>query len=63
VIEEREIWGCALEMVRQHGIDAATYAAMKADKLMKRGDIEGQRVWCRIMTRAEQLLKGENGIH
>lgn len=54
-IEERELWACAHEMIRQHGEDAATRAAMRCDELLEAGDRLGAVTWKRIMDRIEQL--------
>lgn len=34
-----------------------TIAAMRADELLARGDVEGQRVWVRIMRAVEELRR------
>lgn len=48
-IDEREIWACALEALRQHGGDAAVHAAMRADELLEAGEREGAVTWQRII--------------
>lgn len=51
-----ELWACANETMQQHGEDAGTYAAMKADNLEIAGDFEGAKAWREIMRRIDQLL-------
>lgn len=52
---ERDIWASAGTMLTQHGENAATEAAMKADELASKGELAGQRTWQRIMTAIEWL--------
>lgn len=35
-------------MIRQHGTEAEIEASRKADLMLARGDVEGQRVWQEI---------------
>jgi hypothetical protein len=62
-IPEWVIWGGALEMAKQHGEDAGTWAAMRADELLAKGDIDGHRTWCRIVARLEELLTVERTLN
>ena len=50
-------------MVRRYGETAALEASMRADELMESGDIEGARVWMRIVEAIEKLAseKPEEG--
>ena len=43
-------------MVDQHGEDAATFAAIRADELLDNGDLEGSAVWARIVKATIDLL-------
>ena len=54
-IGEKEIWACALQVMRTHGDGAALHAAMRADELLLAGDHEGSSTWIRIMKRVEAL--------
>ncbi len=49
----------ANELIKQHGEDAPTEAAMRADELMEAGDMEGRAVWLRIVKAIEELLSEE----
>ena len=46
---EREIYGVAKVYIREHGEDAVIHAAMRADALSEAGDLDGQRVWLRVI--------------
>lgn len=52
---EHELWACAVEMIRQHGEEAAIHAATRADELLANGDIDGARTWEAIVRRLNQL--------
>lgn len=44
-----DILRCASLMIRQHGEDAAIFAAQRADALLEKGDHEGKRIWTKIV--------------
>ncbi len=54
-----DIYRSANELIKQHGDDASTHAAMRADELMERGDLDGRAVWLRILKAVEELLAKE----
>jgi hypothetical protein len=60
-ISDWELWACANEMIRQHGEDAGSFAAMRADALFDQGDLGGARIWRLISARADQLLAAPEG--
>jgi hypothetical protein len=35
-------------------------AAMRADELLAEGDIDGQRIWMRILRTVDELLRGRD---
>jgi len=43
--------------VDQHGAEAPIHAAMRADALLARGDVDGQAVWKRILHAVEEILR------
>lgn len=55
MIEDREIWACAHQLMRQYGNAAAFHAAQRADELFGANDREGGRTWLRILKRIEDL--------
>jgi hypothetical protein len=62
VLSEWELWACADEAIRQHGLDAPIFAAMRADKLLEEGEIDGAANWRLIVTRINQLLARPPGL-
>jgi len=46
-------------LVKQHGEDAPIHAAMRADAMLEKGDLEGYAVWKRIVKATEELLSKE----
>ena len=55
MITDIDIWRAAKQLVDQHGPDAATEAAMMADRFGADGNFWAQRVWLRIMQAIEWL--------
>jgi len=49
MIADIDVYRCAQMIVRQHGEEAALFAAQRADALLVKGDVEGQIVWKRIL--------------
>lgn len=60
MIEDREIWACAHQVMRQYGDVAWLHAAQRADELLASCDHEGYRVWMRILKHIEDLEKLES---
>jgi len=48
MIPDCDIWRAANLLIREHGAEAETVAAHRADEMLERGDHEGQVVWRRI---------------
>jgi len=57
MIEEKEVWACAHQIMQQYGDAAAFHAAQRADELLLANDQEGSRTWLRILNRIEALEK------
>ena len=49
MVSDKDIYRSANIMIRQHGDDAIMHAAMRADELLAKGDLEGERVWLRVI--------------
>jgi hypothetical protein len=62
LLSDWELWACANEAIRQHGLDAPIFAAMRADKLLEEGQIDGAANWRMIVTRINQLLARPPGL-
>ncbi len=56
MIPDRDIWRSAQVLIKQHGEDAPIHAAMKADAMLDKGDLDGVVVWRRILRAVEELL-------
>jgi hypothetical protein len=49
-MNERDIWLTSNAMIKRHEADAEIHAAMRAHALLQDGDIDGRRVWKRVIT-------------
>ncbi len=45
--------------MKQHGAAAPIQAGMQADAMLEKGDMDGKRVWLRIMKAIEELQRQE----
>ncbi len=64
-----DIYRSAKLLVDQHGEDAATEAALQADRLLAAGEMDGQRAWVRhrpelepspvILTHSDRAILGQ----
>ncbi len=50
-----DIYRSANLLVKQHGKDAPIEAAMRADELLERADLDGYTVWKRILRAVGEL--------
>ena len=55
MILDLDIYRSANVLVRQHGQDAPIEAAMRADAMLDKGDLDGYAVWKRILRAVEEL--------
>lgn len=55
MIDERELWACASQLVASHGSGAWFFAAKRAEQLLDAGDLRGNSVFLAIASRIEQL--------
>ncbi len=44
-----DIYRTASVLIREHGEDAAMETAQRADAMLDRGSVDGQRVWKRVL--------------
>ncbi len=58
MIREKDIYRSAKLMIDRRGDDAPLFAAMRADELLAKGDIEGQSAWKRILRAIDELQRG-----
>ncbi len=59
MIPDLDIYRSAQVLVKRHGQDAPIQAAMKADAMLEKGDLDGYAVWKRIVKAVEELLSKE----
>ena len=56
-----DIYRSAKLLIDQHGNEAPIFAAMEADAMLDKGDLDGERVWLRILKAIEELLNTRPG--
>ncbi len=61
MIPDLDIYRSANVLVTRHGADASIQAAMRADAMLDKGDLDGFSVWKRILWAAEELQRAEPG--
>jgi hypothetical protein len=52
---ERNIYMAADFLLKQHGSEAAGFAALNADSLLRRGDAVGRALWLRVIAAIKEL--------
>ncbi len=56
MIPDLDIYRTAKLLVDKHGAEAPIQAAMKADAMLDKGDMDGRAVWLRVVRAVEELL-------
>ena len=59
MILDLDIYRSANLLVKHHGQDALIHAAMCADAMLDKGDLDGCAVWKRILGAVEELVRVE----
>ncbi len=54
-----DIYRSANVLIKRHGPDAPIHAAMRADGMLDKGDLDGSAVWRRILRAVEELVRKE----
>ncbi len=57
-----DIFRSAAFLVKRHGSDAPIHAAMRADAMLEKGDLDGYAVWRRIVKEVERFQREESGL-
>ena len=52
-----DIYRSAQVLVKHHGTDAPIHAAMRADAMLDKGDLDGFSVWKRIRRAVEEMQR------
>ena len=55
-VAEIDIWRSVKLLIDQHGDEAPIHAAMKADAMLDKGDLDGRATWLRVLKAVEELL-------
>ena len=61
MIPDLDIYSSSKALVKQHGQDAPIQAAMRADAMLDKGDLDGYAAWKRILRAVEELRWAEPG--
>ena len=59
MIPDLDIYPTANVLIRQHGDDAPIHAAINADAMLEKGDMDGYAVWKRIVKAIDELISRE----
>ena len=54
-----DIYRSANLLVKQHGKEAPIHAAMRADAMLEKGDLDGAAAWRRIVAVINELQRSE----
>ncbi len=55
MISDIDIWRSAQVLVKRHGKDAPIHAAMRADAMLEKGDLDGYAVWKRVLRAIDEM--------
>ncbi len=59
MISNLDIYRTANVLIREHGEDAALEAAQRADAMLEKGSVDGQRVWKRVLAAVMEIQRKE----
>ena len=54
-----DIYRTASVLVKHYGEDAAIEAAQRADAMLEKGSLDGQRVWKRVLVAVKEIQRQE----
>ena len=54
-----DIYRTANAIIRKHGEDADLEAALRADAMLEKGSLDGQRVWKRVLAAVMEIQRKE----
>jgi hypothetical protein len=54
-----DVYRSAHALIQQHGVAAAIEAAMKADAMLDKGDLDGAAVWRQIVAAVNEIERKE----
>jgi hypothetical protein len=56
---EIDVFRTANVLIREHGEDAAMEAAQRADAMLEKGSVDGQRMWRRVLAAVKEIQRQE----
>ena len=56
-VDDIDVFRSAVALINQHGDEAPIHAAMKADDMLERGDMDGRAVWLRIVDAIKDMQR------
>ena len=59
LVSDLDIYRSAKLLIDQHGDEAPIHAAMRADAFLDQGNLNGQRLWLRIVRAIEELQRDQ----
>ncbi len=59
MVSDLDIFRSAQILVKRHGRDAPIHAAMRADAMLDKADLDGCAVWKRVLRVVEELQRAE----
>ena len=59
MVSDLDVYRTAKLLVDHHGDEAPIHAAMRADELLDKGDLDGAAVWRRIVAVIKELQRSE----
>ncbi len=54
-----DLYRTASVLIREHGEDAALGAVQRADAMLEKGSLDGQRVWKRVLAAVKEIQRQE----
>ncbi len=57
LVSDLDIWRAAQVMAKRYGDGAVIEAAMRADAFLDQGNLDGERLWIRIMQAIDELRR------
>ena len=59
MVTELDIYRTANVLVKHYGDDATLEAAQRADAMLEKGSLDGQRVWKRVLAAVKEIQRKE----
>lgn len=58
-VSDLDVYRSARLLIDQHGDEAPIHAAVQADAMLERGDLDGSAVWRRVVAVIKELQRSE----